>query len=256
MTLRNPQNHHVILNRRAIQMIERHVLRNGQGSRILQLRSLVENNMPQMRWQRRRFLGVLVQIGHTVAKIFRVRSGCGTLRTRGDTVLRSGGTSFGLLLKILITGVGFEVTHIDEIIDPSLDIGHGGLIGCETPFVIDDEFERVLAFFEIVYVGEVIPRAVHGDLTAPAIKGSGYVDLSAPVFPSEYRGDTLVTLVDQINHVDPCLSVSRWLDRVHGRTTLITVTRNTHIAIIPRCGTGDIGWTALRGHLPLLTGLP
>ena len=102
-----------------------------------------------MRWQQRRFLGVLLQVGYTVAKIFGVCSGCGNLRTQGDTVLCSVGTIFGLLRKKIITALGFEVTHIAEIIDPFFDIDNGGLIECKTPFIINDGFQRVFAFFRL-----------------------------------------------------------------------------------------------------------
>ncbi len=44
--LRNAQHHHIILNCRTVQMIQRYVLRHGQRGRIRQLWGFVQYNMP------------------------------------------------------------------------------------------------------------------------------------------------------------------------------------------------------------------
>jgi len=167
--------------------------------------------MPQMGGKRRRLLGIFIQIRHGMpihlsvgigrtfllfffasrrAGLVQVprRAGggirCGGLGSRGGAVI---GVTFGL--EFLVARVGLEIGDVDEVVDPAFDVGDGGLIGGEAPFVVDDEFERVLPAFEVVDVGEVVTGAVHGDLSRPSVEGAGDVDVAAAVLPPEDRGD-------------------------------------------------------------------
>mmetsp|Transcript_27095 Transcript_27095/g.58769 ORF Transcript_27095/g.58769 Transcript_27095/m.58769 type:complete len:265 (+) Transcript_27095:292-1086(+) len=210
--LRYAQNHHVVLDGGAVQVIKSHVLRNGQGGRILKLRRFVEDDMSQMRRQRRRLLGVLVEIGHRYRKDLPVP----ILGSGGDLAVgilhictarfRPAATSSGwdetnpalgrlpLPLKVSISDVGLEVGNVNEVVDPTLNVGHGGLIGGEAPLVVHNELEGMLPPLEVVDVGEVIAGAVHGDLTGPAVERSRYVNLPPPVLPAEDRGDGIVVV--------------------------------------------------------------
>lgn len=47
-------------------------------------------------------------------------------------------------LEILLPGVPHEVADVDEVVNPALDVSNGRLIWGESPFVVNDELERVL----------------------------------------------------------------------------------------------------------------
>lgn len=106
-----------------------------------------------------------------------------------------------LLLERLVSRVRLEIGDIDEIIDPSIDIRHRRLIRCKTPFIIDDEFEGVLAPFEVVDVGEIITGAMHRYLPVPVIEGSGNVDVSPTVFPAKDRGYDIIVCRGELGDI-------------------------------------------------------
>mmetsp|Transcript_27719 Transcript_27719/g.52216 ORF Transcript_27719/g.52216 Transcript_27719/m.52216 type:complete len:349 (+) Transcript_27719:376-1422(+) len=121
------------------------------------------------------------------------RSGCRrrSLLLRG---LRRAGTVIGvtLVLKLLVPRVCLEIRHVDKVVNTTLNISHRGLIGSESPFVVDDKFKRVLPPLEVVDVGEVISRAVHGDLSGPSVECSRDVNVAPAVFPAEDGGDRVL----------------------------------------------------------------
>jgi len=120
------------------------------------------------------------------------RSGCRrSLLLRG---LRRAGTVIGvtLVLKLLVPRVRLEIRHVDKVVNTTLNVSHRGLIGSESPFVVDDEFKSVLPTLEVVDVGEVITRAVHGDLSGPSVECSRDVNVAPAVFPAEDGGDRVL----------------------------------------------------------------
>jgi len=158
------------------------MLRHWQCRRIAQLRRLIQYNMPQMRRQRWRLLGILIQIRHGVTKDF-------LLRVHGVLRLR-----LHPFFKVLVSHIGLKITHVDEVIDAAFDIGHGGLIRRKSPFVVNDEFKRVFALAQVVDVGEVVTATVHGDLPRPIVECARDVHLTTAMFPSKHGGDGFVVI--------------------------------------------------------------
>eukprot|EP00588_Corethron_pennatum_P009106 CAMPEP_0194272082 /NCGR_PEP_ID=MMETSP0169-20130528/5731_1 /TAXON_ID=218684 /ORGANISM="Corethron pennatum, Strain L29A3" /LENGTH=198 /DNA_ID=CAMNT_0039014641 /DNA_START=256 /DNA_END=849 /DNA_ORIENTATION=- len=193
MPLRDAEHHHVVFNCRTVEVIERHVLRHRQARRVSKLRRFIEDDVAQVRRQRGRLLRVLVQVGQVVGEQGPLRVHVwvhrGARGSRGASRMARGQrhAGGGPLLEIFVARVGDEVRHVDEIIDPPLDVRDRGLVRRESPLVVDDELEGVLPPSEVVYVGEVVPRAVHGYLPGPAVEGARDVDPTAAVLPLEDR---------------------------------------------------------------------
>mmetsp|Transcript_27911 Transcript_27911/g.66471 ORF Transcript_27911/g.66471 Transcript_27911/m.66471 type:complete len:249 (+) Transcript_27911:2103-2849(+) len=185
-------------------MIESDVLGHRKGRRVLQLRRLVQYDMSEVRGQRGWLLRVLVEIRYRMAKDIAVRVGHPPRASllsgrRGGAFSAVGRSTRGrplravdrraLGLELLVATVGLEFGDVNEVIDPPLDVGNGGLVRRESPLVVDDELERVLAALEIVNVGEVVTAAVHRYLPRPAIECPGYVHISPSVLPPKHCGD-------------------------------------------------------------------
>ena len=49
--------------------------------------------------------------------------------------------------KVIITSVGNKLSNIYKIIYSPFNICNGGLVGCKTPFIINDKFESVFSFW-------------------------------------------------------------------------------------------------------------
>ena len=92
-------------------------------------------------------------------------------------------------LELRISRVWLEISNINKVINPSFNVGHGGLIRRESPLVIDNELEGMLPALKVVNVGKIIPGSMHGYLTRPAVKCAGNVDVSTTMFPSKDGGD-------------------------------------------------------------------
>ena len=58
--------------------------------------------------------------------------------------------------KVLVARVRVEVRHVDEVVDPSLNIGHGRLIRGKSPLIVHHKLEGVLALLEVVDVREIV----------------------------------------------------------------------------------------------------
>mmetsp|Transcript_31336 Transcript_31336/g.72131 ORF Transcript_31336/g.72131 Transcript_31336/m.72131 type:complete len:262 (-) Transcript_31336:155-940(-) len=178
-----------------------------------------------MRWKWGWFLGVLIQIGHVLRKDLTItigsilagllgvgrlgrlvggcsrRLGCGATRGSGRGRRTSGGGFLGtssvfrrglLLLKVLVARVGLEFRHVNEIVDSTFDIRHRRLIGSKTPFIIHNKLEGMFASLEIMNIGKVISRSMHGNLSTPSIEGSRNVHLSSSVLPTKDRGNGVI----------------------------------------------------------------
>ena len=94
--------------------------------------------------------------------------------------------------KTLVTDVCFKICDVNEIINTAINVRHGGLIRCKSPFIIDNELEGMFAPLQVMNVGEVITRSVHGYLARPSIESSRNVHIPTTVLPSKYCGDYIV----------------------------------------------------------------
>ena len=86
-----------------------------------------------------------------------------------------------------------QIGYVNEIVDATLDVGYCGLIGSESPLIVHNELEGVLAAFEIVNVGKVVTAPVHGNLPTPTVEGASDVYLSASVLPAKHGGYGFIT---------------------------------------------------------------
>ena len=146
--LRDTQYHHIILDGCTVEVIESDVLRYWERGRVLKLGGLVEDDVAEMRGEGRRLFSIVVQVGHGGGEGLTVcilvgtvllggrccgrgglLGGLGLLLRRGTGLARrwvrrdeAGGAAFcGLPLpfKVAVSGVGLEVSDIDEVVDPA-----------------------------------------------------------------------------------------------------------------------------------------
>ena len=153
----------------AVLVAERDVVRHARA-RVGDDRRLVEDDVAQVRRERRRLLRVLVEVGDRLrVRLVGLRRRQRRARAvRRDVVLarvparvRGGGKrvrSASLAPRApratLRRGahLRFEVGDVDEVVDAALDVGDGRLVGREAPLVVDDELVRVLALAQVVHV--------------------------------------------------------------------------------------------------------
>mmetsp|Transcript_679 Transcript_679/g.1447 ORF Transcript_679/g.1447 Transcript_679/m.1447 type:complete len:262 (+) Transcript_679:244-1029(+) len=146
-------------------------------------------------WRKwRRFLCVLIHIWHGLRENLSVPIGTGSVTIfrlcSGCLFLISYESIFScrfFLFEFTVTCVRLEIGNIYKVIDSSLDIGNCWLIGSESPFVINDEFKRMLPSFQVVNIGKVVTRSMHWNLTRPPVESSCDIDLPTAMLPSKDR---------------------------------------------------------------------
>ena len=118
VSLCDSQNHHFVLYRCAVEMVKCHVLGRRKNASVPQLRWLVQNYVPQVRGKGRRLLRVLVHVRANIAK-YLIHHILGLATKRLDP-------------KVGISLVRNKVAHVNEIVDPPLDVRNSLLIGRES----------------------------------------------------------------------------------------------------------------------------
>mmetsp|Transcript_6143 Transcript_6143/g.14423 ORF Transcript_6143/g.14423 Transcript_6143/m.14423 type:complete len:350 (-) Transcript_6143:2-1051(-) len=190
VALGDTQDHHPVFDGCAVQVVQRHVLWNGQCRRVIDRRYLIQDDVAQVRRQGRRLLRVFLEF-----------------RTHLREYLVLDDRLFVRIQEVVVAGVGLlEVAHVDKVVDTTLDVGHCRLIGSEAPLVIDDELERVLALLQVVDIRKVVAAPVHLDLLLPVVERARDIHLSAAVLPSEHRRHELLlcSVVEALRvHVHP-----------------------------------------------------
>ena len=83
--------------------------------------------------------------------------------------------------------------EINEVVDVSLSISDGGLVGGESPVAVNNELVEVLSPFKLHVAKELIPAGLlHGDAVGPLAEGANEEDLISSLAPSEH-------VVDQVS---------------------------------------------------------
>ena len=83
--------------------------------------------------------------------------------------------------------------EINEVVDVSLSISDGGLVGGESPVAVNNELVQVLSPFKLQVAKELIPAGLlHGDAVSPLAEGANEEDLISSLAPSEH-------VVDQVS---------------------------------------------------------
>jgi len=184
-SLCDTQNHHIVLNRGTVQVIQGHMLRYGQSRGVRQLRRFVQYDMPQVGRQRRRFLGVFVHIRYGVGKslvvlldndatviVVRVDVGIIALSSclRGNSIVASLTSGWYVLVVVVVVIVVVMSVAIAILVYRRRAvvialIGRGVVITCTRNFVI-----ALRSFLEMTvprvgskvgYVDKVVDPAVN-----------------------------------------------------------------------------------------------
>ena len=83
--------------------------------------------------------------------------------------------------------------EINEVVDVSLSISDGGLVGGESPVAVYHELVQVLSPFKLQVAQELIPAGLlHGDAVGPLAEGANEEDLISSLAPCEH-------VVDQVS---------------------------------------------------------
>jgi hypothetical protein len=102
------------------------------------------------------------------------------------------------------------MSQINEVVDVSLTISHGGLVSSKSPVAVNDELVLVLSPFKLHVAQELIPAALlHGDAVGPLAERANEEDLISSLAPSEH-------VVDQISR-----HLGAWLLLVFRFTSVI-----------------------------------
>mmetsp|Transcript_13648 Transcript_13648/g.43621 ORF Transcript_13648/g.43621 Transcript_13648/m.43621 type:complete len:337 (+) Transcript_13648:1123-2133(+) len=186
--LRDAKHHEVLLDRTAVEVVERDVLRHLHGlgrEAVVGLRG-VEDDVPEVRRERRWLLGVPL-------RVLRIGTKVSIQVVVADAVLvvERAHARAELLL---------EVGQVNKVVDVAVWVRDGGLICGETPLVVDDELVRMTPLLQLTNVQEVIPGAAHGDLLGPPVESAGDVDVSAaPIPPKDHRHS--IAAVELVHYV-------------------------------------------------------
>lgn len=134
---------------------------------------LVENDVAQVRRQRRRLLRVLVNVGDEPA-----------VRALATLVLL-----VAVLRSRLKVRQWRELGHVDKVVHVPFDVCDRELVRGKAPLVVDDKLVRVLAAREVRNVRKVVPRPVHRALLRPAVERASDVHIAAAVLPAKDHRD-------------------------------------------------------------------